>query len=286
MEFSFPLDLAMHGVRRLRVRNRCLILASVIAFVCPSMVHAQDPTGVIKKNTREEVFELGQLGTVHALVPTTEIKSVAIFVSGDGSWNDGITDMAQLLANEGALVAGVDVVPYLKSLNDGSAECANVADDFSALFQEMRARYPFAAIKRPIVVGYSSGATLAYAIVAQAQPKTFGGALSLGFCTTLEIHRPLCKGRNVAFHRTTEGLALLPTHLDVPWYVLQGSVDQACTLTEVASFSAATSSARLIALPKVGHGFAVARRWQPQYVAAYKELVADRQPVPTAKAKR
>jgi type IV secretory pathway VirJ component len=286
MGLNAPLEQSMYGVWRFWTGKSCLILASVIAFACPSMVRAQDPTGVIKKNTREEVFELGQLGIIHALVPTTKIKSVAIFVSGDGSWNDGITDMAQLLANEGALVAGVDVVPYLKSLNNGNAECANVADDFSAILLEIRARYPSADTSRPIVVGYSSGATLAYAIVAQAQSKTFGGALSLGFCTTLEIQRPLCKGRSVAFHRTTEGLELLPTRLDVPWYVLQGSVDQACTVKEVASFAAATASARLVALPKVGHGFAVARRWQPQYVAAFKELVAGQQPVQAAKEKR
>jgi type IV secretory pathway VirJ component len=280
------LEQSMHGVRRFWACKYCLIFASAIVFACPSLVVAQDPTGVIKKNTREEVFELEQLGTIHALVPTTEIKSVAIFVSGDGSWNDGITDMAQLLANEGALVAGVDVVPYLKTLNNGSAECANVADDFSAVLQAIRVRYPSTETKRSIVVGYSSGATLAYVIAAQSQSKTFGGALSLGFCTTLEIQRPLCNGRSVAFHRTAEGLELLPTRLDVPWYVLQGSVDQACTLKDVANFAAATSSARLIALPRVGHGFAVARRWQPQYVAAFMELVADRQAAPAAKEKR
>ena len=245
---------------------------AVLMLAYSSMGLAQDPTGVTKKETREDVFELSPFGTIHALVPTKQIKSFAIFVSGDGAWNDGVTDMAQLLANEGALVAGVDVVPYLRALNSKSGECAMIADDFVALAQAMRMRYAINDSVRPFVVGYSSGATVAYAVVAQAHTDIFGGALSLGYCTTLEVQRPLCTGRKLALHRSSEGFVLLPTQIDLPWYVLHGSADQACTLKEVTDFSSAISSAQLIALPKVGHGFAVARRWQPQYVAAYKKL--------------
>lgn len=267
-------DHAIRRIRRLSICSNGLGFMAALALACASTAWAQDPTGVIRKETREDVFELTPFGTIHALVPTQEIKSFAIFVSGDGAWNDGVTDMAQLLANEGALVAGVDAVPYLKALNNGTAECALIADDFVALSQAIRARYAVKAVMRPIVVGYSSGATVAYAVVAQAHTDKFGGALSLGYCSTLEIQRPLCTGRKLALHRSADGLVLLPTHIDLPWYVLHGSADQACTLKEVTDFSSAVPSAHLVPLPKVGHGFAVARRWQPQYVAAYKQLAA------------
>ena len=261
--------------------RRIVHCVGMAIFTLSMEVHAQDPTGVVKKNTREEVFELEPLGTIHVLVPTDQIKSVALFVGGDGGWNTGVTDMAQLLANEGALVAAVDIVPYLKSVDNGSSVCASPADDFAKLTQAVAERYALTGLLPPTLVGYSSGATLVYTLLAQAPTGTFHGALSLGFCSTLEIHRPLCSTRNLALHRTAEGLSLFPKHLDAPWFLLHGAADQACTLDEVSAFAAAVPSARLIPLPKVGHGYAVARRWHRQYVAAYKELAAiDLKPTP------
>jgi pimeloyl-ACP methyl ester carboxylesterase len=254
-----------------RVSGLTLLLASLLTIAYPNALRAQDPTSVVSKNTRLETFELAPLGTIHVMVPTPTIKSVAIFVSGDGGWNDGVTDMAQLLANQGALVIGMDVVPYLQALNNGAAACASVVSDFEKLMQSIRERYPGSEFMQPILVGYSSGATLAYAVVAQAPKERFRGVMTLGFCDTLEIQRPLCTGRTLALHRAADGLHFLPTHLNVPWVVLHGSVDQACTINEVTRFAEAVP-ARLVALPKVGHGYAVARRWQPQYVSAYNDL--------------
>ncbi len=37
-----------------------------------------------------------------------------LFVSGDGGWNQGVVDMARELAGMDALVAGIDIVHYLK----------------------------------------------------------------------------------------------------------------------------------------------------------------------------
>ncbi len=253
-----------------------LYCVGILFFWYSIAIHAQDPTGVVRKNTREEVFQLDKLGVIHALVPNTGIKSVALFVAGDGGWNHGVADMAQLLANDGALVAGVDIVPYLTSLDNGDVACALVADDFEKLTRVVVERYALKDMPPPVLVGYSSGATLVYAILAQAPTGTFGGAISLGFCSTLEMQRPLCTGRNLALHHAAEGLALFPARgLDVPWFVLHGTADQACSIAEVSAFTKAIPTARLIPLPLVGHGYAVARRWQPQYVKAYKELTAS-----------
>jgi len=246
------------------------------ALVCLTLVppsDAQDPTGVIARNTRQEMFEAKPLGMIHVLVPTNEIKSVVIFIDGDGGWNTGIGDMAQLLANEGALVAGVDTIPYLQSLDTGDTACASPAGDFEQLSRVIAERYGLTDSVRPILVGYSSGATLAYAVLAQAPKHTFRGAITLGFCETLEVRRPFCRGSDLALRHSKEGLVFFPARkLSAPWSVLQGEIDQACTAAEVADFIRAIPTAKLVALPKVGHGFAVARRWQPQYVAAFREM--------------
>ncbi|MFN8093554.1 MAG: AcvB/VirJ family lysyl-phosphatidylglycerol hydrolase [Vicinamibacteria bacterium] len=55
----------------------------------------------------------------------------------------------------------------------------------------------------------------------------------------------------------------------MPWVVLHGDADQVCSVDEAQRFVGQVPSARVVRLPKVGHGFAVTPRWEPQYVAAY-----------------
>jgi type IV secretory pathway VirJ component len=267
-----------------RLRFLSLLLLGFVQLTAFVNVHAQDPTGVIRKDTRDDEFPFERLGTLHALVPTSAIKSVVIFVDGDGGWNDGIVDMAQLLANQGALVVGVDTVPYMAELAKSDAACVSIADDFRNLAQAIEDRYNLSARPRPIIVGYSSGATVVYSALAQGITDDFRGGISLGFCTTLELNKPLCPGRSLASHRTKEGLKLLPMRsFRSDWFILQGAVDQACTLKEVSTFVSGIPSAHLVVLPKVGHGFAVARRWHPEYVAAYKKLAAQHSATPNTR---
>src|SRR5215831_8017609 len=133
---------------------RCILFIFALLSLCgTTCADAQDPTGVIPKDTRFETFEFAGLGLIHMLVPE-KIKSVAIFADGDGGWNDGIADMAQLLANEGALVAGVDTPSYLKSLDDGDNACTTPAEDFLALKKAINDRYPDKRSFVPVLVGY------------------------------------------------------------------------------------------------------------------------------------
>jgi type IV secretory pathway VirJ component len=66
--------------------------------------------------------------------------------------------------------------------------------------------------------------------------------------------------------------------MGVPWAVLQGEIDQVCAPAETARFVSQVGSARLISLPKVGHGFSVTPHWEPQYVEAYRRIAAETTP--------
>ena len=138
----------------------------------------------------------------------------------------------------------------------------------------------FTEYKPPILVGYSSGATLVYAAIAAAPPETFAGAISLGFCPDLEIRRPLCQqnGFTVARRENGPGHNLGPNHqMRTPWMVLQGESDQVCAPADTRAFVGAIPTARLFSLPNVGHGFAVTRNWEPQYLQAYHALTAHQE---------
>jgi type IV secretory pathway VirJ component len=131
---------------------------------------------------------------VHIYRSSAQPKHVVLFASGDGGWNPGVIDMARALAGLDALVAGIDITAYLKQLQSTSEACSYPAADFKGLSQYLLRHYGFTDYVVPVLVGYSSGATLVYATLAQAPPNTFRGGMSLGFCPDLPLTRPLCHG--------------------------------------------------------------------------------------------
>jgi len=236
---------------------------------------AQDPTGVVAQNTRQETFQFGRFGTVHMLIPTTRIDQVTLFAGGDGGWNQGVNDMAQLLANQGTLVAGIDTVAYLQAANQGKDRCIYLAEDFENLAHAVEKRYRLKTYLLPVLSGYSSGATLAYAALAQAPLGTFKGALGLGFCQDIDVTRQVCRGRGLgtAPRAKPPGMFFKPMpDLAEPLTILQGKTDQACPLPGVQEFARQIPSAKVLALPKVGHGFSVGKRWHDQYQAAHQQM--------------
>jgi len=128
-----------------------------------------------------EVFRFPGVGQVSVYAPMSTPSNVVLFVSGDGGWNLGVIPMAETLRDRGALVVGIDVRAFLTALG-AAAECAYPAGSLEELSRAVQLRRRLPEYKRPILVGYSSGATLVYAALAAAPPDTFAGAISLGFC--------------------------------------------------------------------------------------------------------
>jgi len=231
-----------------------------------------------------EVFRFPGVGQVSVYAPMSTPSNVVLFVSGDGGWNLGVIPMAETLRDRGALVVGIDVRAFLTALG-AAAECAYPAGSLEELSRAVQLRRRLPEYKRPILVGYSSGATLVYAALAAAPPDTFAGAISLGFCPYLEINHALCQQRGLVATRRTKGAGydLAPDRtLQPPWMVLQGEVDQVCAPQATRAFVAAMSSARLFSLPNVGHGFGVTRNWEAQYIEAYRAIGARPNPGPPA----
>jgi type IV secretory pathway VirJ component len=225
-----------------------------------------------------ESFAVPGFGQVSAYAPRGTPSQVVLFVSGDGGWNLGVVPMAEALRDRGALVVGIDIRAFVKALN-ASNSCAYPAGDLERLSRTVQLRRGLPEYEAPILVGYSSGATLVYAALAAAPPETFAGAISLGFCPDLEISRSPCQQNGlIAIRRKNgPGFDLAPNHqIQTPWMVLQGDIDQVCAPAVTQSFVADVPGAKLLSLPRVGHGFAVPRNWEPQYLAAYDAIVAHR----------
>jgi type IV secretory pathway VirJ component len=228
----------------------------------------------------ESHLPAGRFGTVTVYIPEGTPQSVAIFLSGDGGWHLGVLNMAKALQDQGAVVIGVDVTHYLASLRAaaarGKAPCQLIAGDFENLSHQIQKEIGMREYHVPVLLGYSSGATVVYAALVQSPPGTFGGAISLGFCPDQDFGgAALCPGAGLHYSPGKKGdLIFEPAKtLKQPWMALQGQQDQVCEPRAVDDFGAQTAGAQVIKLPRVGHGFGVERNWMPQFLDAYKSVV-------------
>ena len=98
----------------------------------------------------------GSFGEVTIYQPAAKVKSVALFISGDGGWNLGVVDMARHLLAADAAVVGVDIRHYLAAVNSPSASCRSFAVDFEGLAHEVEGRLGLPEYLPPVLVGYSN----------------------------------------------------------------------------------------------------------------------------------
>ncbi|MGB8658604.1 MAG: AcvB/VirJ family lysyl-phosphatidylglycerol hydrolase [Candidatus Zixiibacteriota bacterium] len=230
-----------------------------------------------------DALQFGRFGDVWLYHKSPRPSQVVLFVSGDGGWNKGVVDMAKALSSMDALVVGIDIVHYLKQLEESGEKCSYPAGDFELLskFVQRHLNYPDYVV--PTLVGYSSGATLVYAALVQAPSISFRGAISLGFCPDLPLTKPFCRGSGLEWKTGPKGkgFSFLPAKdLENPWIVLQGTVDQVCSPSETEEYVKQVGKAHIMTLPSVGHGFSVQKNWMPQFKSAFAEIASDQTRVP------
>ncbi|MFT3906922.1 MAG: AcvB/VirJ family lysyl-phosphatidylglycerol hydrolase [Steroidobacteraceae bacterium] len=233
-------------------------------------------------------FNYGRFGEVAVYQPAGKPTGVTLFVSGDGGWNLGVIDMAHHLVEQGSVVVGIDIRHYRNVLNEPSSSCQYFGSDFENLSHEVQQRLKLPEYLLPVMVGYSSGATLVYAVALQAPKGTFAGVMSLGFCPDLDLVQPICRTNGLEYdvQRARPRAGAAPSDNDpvkgvlfrtsttnsTPWVVFQGDIDEVCNPPETRDFVNKTRNGMLVWLPKVGHGYSVERNWLPQFLQNYHSL--------------
>jgi len=228
--------------------------------------------------TSTDSIKFGSFGEIIVYKPAEVPKSVVLFISGDGGWNTAVIKMANNVAAQGALVAGIDIKHYYSNLKKNKKKCFYPAGDFEELSMVLQKKFRIPEYMKPILVGYSSGATLAYGILAQSPSNTFKGVIALGFCPDLEINKPLCEGTGLSWHVLKEGISyyLEPTDkITAPFIILQGMKDRVCSYTIIQQYMNKMKLGELVILPKVGHGFLITANWLPQFITAFKKVMDE-----------
>jgi len=287
---------------RLAVVSALLVGAAACLAASIGTAAATPPAAAAKTNTRQTARPHARTGPADSIysthlpstrfgaltvyIPEGKPRSVAIFLSGDGGWELGVVGMARALAAMGAVVIGADIRQYLGSLRRAAhpgAPCQMIAADFEALSHQVQKEIGMSEYHVPVLIGYSSGATVVYAALAESPPGTFAGALSLGFCPDQDFAgAALCPGAGLHYKANERGeLVLEPApNLKQPWVALQGQKDQVCDAHAVDEFASSTAHAEVVKLPLVGHGFGVERNWMPQFRDAYTRLAAPAESAP------
>jgi type IV secretory pathway VirJ component len=232
---------------------------------------------------RIDTYRFGPFGSVVVYRYREHPSRVVLFVSGDGGWNRGVVEMAKELASMDALVVGIDIRRYLNALERSKQPCSYPAGDLEELSQWIQHELGYPSYTPPVLVGYSSGATLVYAAMAQAPPTTFAGGLSLGFCPLIRTARLFCKGSgpSSSMEPRTRSVRVVPADsLRTPWTVLQGEADSSCTAADAVWFVRRARGSRIVLLPEVGHGFGVEPHWRQPLRDAFQTLA--RSPVATS----
>ena len=81
-----------------------------------------------------QTVAMPSFGTVTIYQPDASPQEVVLFLSGDGGWNLGVIGMAQRLRRAGALVVGIDIRAFMRSLESskGCAYPAGALEELSA----------------------------------------------------------------------------------------------------------------------------------------------------------
>ena len=214
--------------------------------------------------------------TVYAANATP--TSVVLLLSGDQGWTLGLAALAQQLVKQGAMVAGIDARKFKAEMATDGGQCVFPDGDLENLSHFIQAYFRLPNYLPPVLMGFSSGASLAYSVLAQAPHDTFAGALTLGFCPTLVMRKPPCKGSGFEFKPQGRKyhLDLLPSSkVRDPWINLQAENDRSCKADEVRSFVARVPGAITVTVPKTDRSQVIAPAAAAQLTRSFDELAAQ-----------
>ncbi|HKQ12545.1 MAG TPA: AcvB/VirJ family lysyl-phosphatidylglycerol hydrolase [Steroidobacteraceae bacterium] len=206
-----------------------------------------------------ETISHGRFENLAIYRPGGEVQRVVLFLSGDQGWNEQLSRSAQLLAAQGALVAGIDSRALFANLERDGAECVYPDGDLENLSHFLQAYYRLPSYEPSVLVGYGTGAALSYAMVAQAPAETFAGGISIDFCPELRLRKRLCETNSlhtVPMGKDKERNLLVPDKLEAQWIVLQSPTQRACRPAATQRFVNETPGSQLVPVshdPKTGN---------------------------------
>jgi type IV secretory pathway VirJ component len=223
----------------------------------------------------EEHLTHGRFDDVAIYAPPGTTEQFVLWLDGDRGPLTDAPPMLRALLDQDVLVARISVPDLLDDLAADGSDCVSPDGDLENLAHYVQGYAKLSGYYAPLLIGNGDGAAFAYAVLAQAAPGVFGGAVSVGFCPVVHIAKPLCGGENLRFETIGGELRLRPSEkIGGEWLVLQGAQDHVCGVDDTRAFVDGVHDAQLFVVPDVGHDLAGSLDWLPQYLNAYDDVAA------------
>jgi type IV secretory pathway VirJ component len=149
--------------------------------------------GTLVPRLPAETLQTGNLGEVHQVDPIGPMRAFVVLFSDAVGWTPALDDVATELAHEGALVVGVDLPGYLKTLDTHqTSACHNGVGDIESVSRWLQRKRGNASYLTPVVAGVGEGGTLAAVLLAQAPAVTIAGAIAYNPTFSIHTRIPLC----------------------------------------------------------------------------------------------
>ncbi len=231
-----------------------LVAAAVLVggYLIRSRPDARVTSPPVWTPVRQQRVSHGRFEDFTVYVPNAAPKGFVLLLSGADGWDRPMNELAEHLAARGAMVAGLDVVKLNAALQADPAQCVFPDGDLENLSHFVQAYFHLPTYLTPVLAGRDAGGVLAYAAQAQAPQSTFAGAVSMDFCPSYPLSKPLCKGSGIESTPSTtgQGVDFLPSKQSGnAWTVLQSVSGEACELATVRSFAEQVPGAHLITTP-------------------------------------
>ncbi|PPU98609.1 virulence factor [Xanthomonas populi] len=118
----------------------------------------------------------GHYSSVEVVRPEGTPKAMVVVLPDSGHPEDG-QRLAEMLSNDGALVALIDTASYRERVRSHRAASSSLADDAERLGKKLLRAEHVDAFLPPVLVGQGDGAVLARQAMASAAPDVLGGAV-------------------------------------------------------------------------------------------------------------
>ena len=210
------------------------------------------------------------LGRLRIELPPGDPTGLLFLFSGAGGRTPEFDAAARQLADQGMIVAPVELRPFLDRQDALGRHCLYLVSDLEEASRRVQAVGGRGRYLTPIVAGTGMGAAVAYAALAQSPDATLAGAASDGFSTRIATEVPLCAGAP-AHAATGGGFDYGPSPLP-GWWQVAPAPDQ----TEAARAFAAAAGVEdaLVPPPEGGLGARLAALLEAPLAAAADDTLA------------
>jgi hypothetical protein len=130
---------------------------------------------------QESTDTYGPFGTLHIYKSSDHPSHIVLFISVTAAGILALLTWQSPSPGSTAWWLGlISPITFRKSTTS-ARKCTYGAAQFEGLSQFLQKKLGFSHYIPPVLVGYSSGATMVYATLAQSPPNTFAGGISLAF---------------------------------------------------------------------------------------------------------